>query len=64
MRSIKLTFLENLDRKLIYTSLLIVVALAILDNWTLAGIQSLAVGLVILFIVLGNLGFAYSRRRK
>jgi hypothetical protein len=55
---------QQIDRKVIYGSLLVVVVLAILYHFTAGQIYSLATIVLIVFIVLGNIGYLYSRRKR
>lgn len=63
MNSKSISSLEHIDRRIIYASLVIIMALAILNHLTVGQMISLATMLLILFIVLGNIGYLYSRRR-
>jgi hypothetical protein len=56
--------LENIDSKIIYGSLLIIVVLALLAHLTAGQIYSLATILLIIFVALGNIGYLYSKSKK
>jgi len=55
---------QQIDRKVIYGSLLIVVVLAILYHLTAGQIYSLATIVLIVVIVLGNIGYLYARTKR
>lgn len=55
---------QQIDRKIIYISLLIVVLLGILYHFTAGEISSAATIVLMVFIVLGNIGYVYSRMKR
>jgi predicted Na+-dependent transporter len=56
--------LERIARKIAYTSLLVIVALAIVTHLTSGQTYSLATVILVVFIALGNIGYLYSRSKK
>lgn len=56
--------LEQIDPRIIYASLLIIMALAILSNLTVERALSIASVFIIVIIALGNIGYVYRRFRK
>lgn len=55
---------QQIDRKIIYISLLIVVFLGIFCHFTAGEIFSSATVVLMVFIVLGNVGYVYSRAKR
>jgi predicted Na+-dependent transporter len=64
MASKAVSVLERIARKIAYTSLLVIVALAIVTHLTSGQTYSLATVILVVFIALGNIGYLYSRSKK
>jgi hypothetical protein len=53
--------LQHIDPRIIYTSLAIIIILALLNHLTRGETYSIATVLLIVFIALGNIGYLYSK---
>jgi hypothetical protein len=56
--------LERIDPRIIYVSLLIIVALAIASNLATERTLSILSGFLIVIIALGNIGYLYRKVKK
>jgi len=59
-----LTRLSQIDRRIIYASLAIIMVLAVLGHLTTGETYSIATLLLIVFVALGNIGYLYSRSKN
>jgi predicted Na+-dependent transporter len=64
MASKSVSVLERIARKIAYTSLLVIVALAIVTHITSGQTYSLATVILVVFIALGNIGYLHNRSKK
>ena len=55
---------EQIDHRIIYLSLLVIMTLAMVSNLSTEGLLSSASGFVIMLIALSNLGYLMEKRRR